>query len=245
MLLCADETSISIQGKRGYVWVLCNHEEVVFLCTESREGDFLKKLLVNFHSVLVSDFYSLYDSFDCPQQKCLVHLIRDLNEDLLKQGFNEELKSLAHDFAVLLKPMIETIDRFGLKSRFLKRHNRFVGGFYRKLAKSQYKTEVAERYKKRFENNRGTLFTFLKHDGIPWNNNNAEHAIKALALLRKEIGGSSNAVGISEYLVLLSILETCKCQGLDFFNFLRSGEKDIEVFAQSQHKRRRNYQLDT
>src|SRR5215831_11045296 len=24
------------------------------------------------------------------------------------------------------------------------------------------------------------LFTFLDHDGVPWNNNNAEHAIEAL-----------------------------------------------------------------
>ena len=28
------------------------------------------------------------------------------------------------------------------------------------------------------------LFTFLAYDGIPWNNNNAEHAIKAFARLR-------------------------------------------------------------
>jgi hypothetical protein len=49
------------------------------------------------------------------------------------------------------------------------------------------------------------LFTFLDYDGVPWNNNNAEHAIKAFARLRRTIGGTSTAKGIEEYLMLLSI----------------------------------------
>jgi hypothetical protein len=32
--------------------------------------------------------------------------------------------------------------------------------------------------------------------GVPWNDNNAEHAIKRFVHLRKAIGGSSTAKGI-------------------------------------------------
>ena len=46
---------------------------------------------------------------DCPQQRCLIHLIRDMNDDLLKEPFNDEMKSLVVDFAVLVKPIIETM----------------------------------------------------------------------------------------------------------------------------------------
>ncbi len=49
----------------------------------------------------------------CAQQTCLIHLIRDLNEDLYKEPFNEEFKELVGDVAALLKPMIETVDEFG------------------------------------------------------------------------------------------------------------------------------------
>ena len=80
------------------------------------------------------------------------------------------------------------------------------------------------------------LFTFLKYDGIPWNNNNAEHAIKAFAALRDVISGSSTAKGVDEYLTLLSICQTCMYQGLDFLGFMRSGEKDIDVFSALKHK---------
>ena len=222
-LIHADETKVSIKGKGAYVWVFTNLEEVAYYYTETREGDFLQELLREFKGVLVSDFYAAYDSINCPQQKCLIHLMRDLNDDLLKQPFNEELKELVREFATLLKPIVETVDRFGLKAHFLRKHKVFVERFYKKLSKCDYQSEIAAYYKKRFEKNRDKLFTFLDYDGIPWNNNNAEHAIKAFATLRKVIGGSSTETGIREYLILLSICETCKYNGINFLDFLRSG----------------------
>lgn len=237
-LIHSDETKISIKGKDAFVWVLTNLEEVVYFYTETREGDYLQKLLREFKGILVSDFYSAYDSINCPQQKCLIHLMRDLNDDLLKQPFNEELKELVREFAMLLKPMIETVDRFGLKAHFLRKHKVFVERFYKTLSKRDYQSEIAIYYKKRFEKNRNKLFTFLDYDDVPWNNNNAEHAIKAFATLRKVIGGSSTEKGIREYLILLSICETCKYKGVTFLDFLRSGEKDIDVFIRAEQKRR-------
>src|ERR1700722_2620354 len=68
----------------------------------SREGAFLKKFLKGFTGVLISDFYAAYDSLNCPQQKCLVHLIRDFNDDIHANPWDEELKSLAGDFGNLL-----------------------------------------------------------------------------------------------------------------------------------------------
>jgi Transposase IS66 family len=179
---------------------------------------------------LVSDFYAVYDAINCPQQKCLIHLIRDLNEDLLGQPFNGELRELVRDFALLLNPMIETVDRFGLKTYFLRRHKISVERFYKKLSKRNYESEIAVKYKKRLDKYRDKLFKFLDHDDVPWNNNNAEYGIKAFALLRNIIGGTSSAKGIREYLVLLSVCETCKYKGASFLDFLRSGEKDIDLF---------------
>jgi predicted RecB family nuclease len=226
----ADETKISIEGKNAFIWSLTNLEEVAYFYTETRDGDFLQELLKEFKGVLVSDFYATYDSVNCPQQKCLIHLMRDLNNDLLKEAFNEELKVLVRKFAMLLKPIIETIDQFGLKAHFLRKHKVFVEDFYKEISQCNYKSDIVVKYKKRFEKNRDKLFTFLDYDGIPWNNNNAEHAIKTFATLRKVIGGSSSDKGIGEYLTLFSICETCKSKGVSFLTFLRSGEKDIDVF---------------
>src|SRR6267378_3049747 len=97
-MLQVDETRVSVKGKTGYVWVLSNLHEVAFVYAETREGDFIRALLREFRGVLVSDFYAAYDSLNCPQQKCLLHLIRDMNDDLLDNPFDEELQMLTKPF---------------------------------------------------------------------------------------------------------------------------------------------------
>lgn len=233
-LVHADETMANIKGISAYVWVLTSMNYVVYIFAETREGELIQKQLSNFKGVLVSDFYAAYDSINCPQQKCLIHLMRDLNDDILNNPFDEQLKHIASKFAEVLKPMVETIDRYGLKSYFLRKHLIHAERFFTEIIDVDYSSEAAIKYKQRFEKNRDKLFTFLNYDGIPWNNNNAEHAIKAFAALRDVIAGSSTAKGLDSYLVLLSICQTCKYQGLDFLDFMRSGEKDIEAFAASK-----------
>jgi predicted RecB family nuclease len=230
ILVHADETKISVGGKDAFVWVLTNLEEVVYFYSPTREGRTIEALLQGFAGVLVSDFYAAYESIKCPQQKCLIHLIRDLNDDLLKQPFDEELKEFAREFAVLVRVIVETIDQFGLKTRFLRRHLSSVERFYERLAERDYRTDIGAKWKRRFEKNRDKLFTFLRYDGIPWNNNNAEHAIKAVAKLRTTIGGTTSEKGIRDFLTLLSICQTCHYKGASFLDFLRSGETDVDEF---------------
>jgi len=61
-----------------------------------------------------------------------------------------------------------------------------------------------------------------------------EHAVKPLAALRQIIKGITSEKGIRDYLVLLSICETCKYMGLDFLDFVRSGIKDLHSFRDSR-----------
>ena len=239
VLLHADETKISVGGSEGFVWVFANLNEVAYVFAESRESDWVQIFLKDFRGVLVSDFYAGYDAIECPKQRCLIHLLRDLNDDLLKHPYDEDLKRLGKAFADLVGPMIETVDRYGLKARFLKKHLSSVRRFYRDLSRMNFSSEVSKKCQERFERNREELFTFLGYDGVPWNNNNAEHAIKAFAMLRQVINGVTSEKGIKEYLILLSVCQTCKYMGVDFLDFLRSGEKDIHTFAESRCGRRR------
>ena len=81
------------------------------------------------------------------------------------------------------------------------------------------------------------MFTFLSFDGVPWNNNNAEHAVKAFANLRQVIDGPTSESGLRDYLVLLSLCETCKYKNVDFLGFLRSGAKNVDDFANGRLNR--------
>jgi hypothetical protein len=94
-------------------------------------------------------------------------------------------------------------------------------------------------YGQRFLKYRDRLFTFLDYDGVPWHNNNAEHAIKHFAKYRRLTNGQVTANGLQPYLVLLSIYQTCVYKKVSFLDFLLSGEKDVDAFVEARRKRRR------
>ena len=85
-------------------------------------------------------------------------------------------------------------------------------------------------FQKRFTKNQGVLFTFLEYDGVPWNNNSAEHAIKAFADFRKRMGQSFTRTTLPEFLILLSVWQTCKSKGINFLKFLCSKQQDIDLY---------------
>ena len=144
-VLHVDETRANVQGKSAYVWVLTSLEDVFYVYSDTREGGMIQDLLSSFKGVLVSDFYAVYDTVACEQQKCLVHLVRDLNDDLLANPF-DELKHLAESFGALMKPILETTGRWGLKRHFLHKHLVFVWRFYRNLERRSFRSEVAVRW---------------------------------------------------------------------------------------------------
>ena len=233
LLVHGDETKLKLKSESGYVWAFTNMEEVVYIYTPTREGTILDDLLNGFQGVLVSDFYAAYDSPKCQQQKCFIHLIRDINDDLFHNPFDEELKHLAQKIVALLRPIIDTIDRFGLKRHYLNKHKVDVERYFKYLLTEEFRSELAGKYKKRMLKYRDKLFVFLDHDGIPWNNNNAENAIKFFASRRKFMGASYTKNTIHDHLIFLSILQTCKRKNLNFLQFLRSGLLDLDEFAAS------------
>ena len=142
-LLHADETKMSVKGKVGWVWAFTNLEDVAFIYSDTRDATVVESMLDGFDGVLVSDFYAAYDSPKCAQQKCLIHLIREINDDLFKNPFDDELKALAAEFTELLCVIIETVDRFGLRQGHLRKHEVQATRFFTRVARMQFASEPA------------------------------------------------------------------------------------------------------
>jgi predicted RecB family nuclease len=229
-----DETKINIQGVDHYVWVFTDGRHVVFRMTETREADIVREVLAGYQGVLVSDFYPGYDGVPCRQQKCLVHLVRDVNDDLWAAPFDKELEGFAVTVQSLLVPILEAVDRFGLKVRHLRKFEKEVERFYDKnITGREYTSEATVKYQKRFIRYRESLFTFLTQDGIPWENNMAERAVRQLAVQRK-ISGSFFKRVAPQYLLLLAISQTCRFQGKSFLKFLLAKETDVDSFRRTR-----------
>lgn len=239
-ILHVDETVVHLRGgQTGYVWVLTNMDKVYYFYKPSRETSFLSEMLTPFSGVLVSDFYTGYDALDCAQQKCLVHLVRDIDEDLLRNPVDTELKTIASELGNLLREIIQTVDRYGLKSRHLGKHKQRVFRFLQSLVAKDFVSDMANKYKKRFQKSGAKMFTFLDHDGVPWNNNNAEHAIKRFAKYRRDGDGRFTEHTVTEYLILATVIETCDFNNVNVLKFLLSKETTLAgLFKMAKRKDR-------
>jgi Transposase IS66 family/RNase_H superfamily len=216
-----DETSIPLKGQSGYVWVFATTHSVFYHYTPTRNTDFLRDLLKDYKGVVVSDFYPGYETLDVTRQKCLIHLIRDLNDDLFKVPYDEEYRLLVSAFGTLLRGIIETIDRHGLQKVHLERHTADVELFYRAFVEGDHTSELSVRYSKRLKKHWDELWIFLHHDDVPWNNNNAEVGIKAFAQHRHGVKGMMREQGLREYLQMLTVAQTCRYRNLSFLDYLR------------------------
>jgi len=148
-----------------------------------------------------------------------------------------ELKTIAAEFGTILRAIIQTVDRYGLKSRHLKKHKKIVSRFLHSMVSNDFVSETANKYKKRFQKSGAKMFTFLDHDGVPWNNNNAEHAIKRFAKYRRDADGRFTERTLTQYLVLATVFETCEFNNVNILKFLLSKETTLAgLFKMARRK---------
>lgn len=233
-----DETPVKLRKTAGYVWILATTDKVYYMFKDSREGEFLKDLLSRFSGVLVSDFFTAYDSIGCRHQKCLIHLMRDINDDLRRHPFDSELRLVAEQFGRVLGDAVSSIDRWGLNKYHLHKHVKQAERMLTKLSQKQFVSEPALKYQKRFEKYGLRMFTFLSEDGVPWNNNNAEHAVHYFAKLRRLTDGTFTEGSIGELLALVSVLQTCKYSGVNPLRFLLSAQDTLSGLSAMAGTRR-------
>ena len=160
------------------------------------------------------------------------------NEDLNNLPFDFEYKKFVLEVRSLIIPIMKDVLEYGLKKRPLNKFKKEVEKFYKKnIFDRLYKSDITLKYQKRFARYQDSLFTFLDRDGIAWNNNLAERAIRPLAVHRDHSAPWHEAP-TRNYFVLLGIQQTCRYQNKSFFRFLFSEETDLDNF--NPRKSRRN-----
>ena len=153
-----------------------------------------------------------------PPTKCLVHLIRDLNDNL-SNPFNLEFEAFVFEVQNLLMPIFVAVETYGLKRRHLQSPPVIERVYQKHIVDRAYTSDITIKYQKRLQRYRDSLFTFLDEDGIPWQNNMAERALRHLAVQRK-ISGSFFERVTHHFLLLLGIAQTCRFQDKSFLKFL-------------------------
>jgi transposase len=71
-----DETSWLLHGDRQWLWVMANPSVAYFQIHSKRSKAAFAQLIADWHGILVSDGYRVYQYWEGLRQSCLAHLIR-------------------------------------------------------------------------------------------------------------------------------------------------------------------------
>jgi transposase len=222
----ADETGWRTNGKNGFLWTLSTADHTVYHVDRSRSAKVIAELLGEAFGgrgdqTLVSDFYSVYDQFDGPQQKCLAHLLRELRDTIAKRpelaqhAFFKRCKRLVQDMLRLKK------HRGKLKAEIYRRRVERVERRLQALANPTWNDADADRLSGRLHKYRAKLTTFLHKKEVDGTNNAAERALRPAVVMRKITGGSRSAQGAKAWSILASVMRTAEQQGRDVFETLK------------------------
>jgi len=189
-----DETGWRINGQPAWAWCFRDPRLAIFLIDHHRSRDVILRVLgTTFAGTLVSDFYAAYNGLDCPKQRCLVHLLRELaklREELPWQSvraFIQPLIDLFRDALALGKGREQLSP-----SAFAQAHRAILDRFDDLMLKSRSTQPDCLRIWRRLFKHCEELFTFLQDPRVPADNNGSERDIRSLAAARQD-GGTHRA----------------------------------------------------
>ena len=218
-----DETGWREDGRNGYVWHVGTPAGVrYFEYHHSRAGAVANQMLGDdFTGVLVSDFYAAYNDTPGGQhQRCWVHLLRDLHE--LKRAHAQQAEVVT--WAQAVKRLYERAQAVAQRLRAAERppparepaYQRLVGAAVALGARfAQAAGHPCHALAQRLLRHQGELFTFVRRDDVPADNNGAERGVRPVVVARKISGGTRSAQGSDTRMVLTSLCETWRAQGLN------------------------------
>lgn len=223
----ADETGWREDGVNRYLWTFSTPTHCYYTSGSREKGMVDTVLGPEFSGVLVSDFYAAYDHYDGVQQKCWVHLLRDLDAlvraepadaglrawaDAVHQVYTDAVAEAAALTARAAGAAERQDRRWAFEQRLWAVCEPFAGD----------ETAPQARLCRRVDKYRHALFSFVREAGVPAHNNAAERSVRHEVISRKISGGTRSAHGTETRTTLATLFGTWRLQGLDPYLACRS-----------------------
>jgi hypothetical protein len=209
-----DETGWRTDGRNGYLWAVTDPRHTLYHVDKGRSGKVIEDLLGRaYPGTVTCDFYSAYGRLDCPKQRCLAHLLRELRDTAEKHpAFAEGV--FRREAARLVKDMLALKRKWdGLTDECYTRRACRIEDRLERLAKGAYDEPHAARLAKRLLRHRAELTRFLWERDLDGTNNAAERALRPAVVMRKVTGGSRSPAGAEAWARLASLMRTASQQG--------------------------------
>ncbi len=234
-VLHGDETGWRMDGQRWYMWVFCNRDIVYFHPDESRASKVPKDIVgEDYNGVMHADFYGAYNIFK-NIQRCLVHLLRKLKEELEVAPEEKSLLKLKKGVKDIIQrgEEIKTLPETSKRKLEIRKLERKLQALMKIKSTNKEATVLVNRIKR----HKNELLQFVKHKEAEYHNNRAERTIRKIVIFRKLSFGSRTPEGPQYHAMLTSVLETCRLKGRSILVFLKdvlnTPDEKIHVIAKS------------
>lgn len=214
-VLHGDETGWRVNGKTHWLWCFSAPDLTYYMIDRCRGSPALLKFFQQeFAGTLVTDFWAAYNAVACcKRQKCLVHLLRDLEHVETYRCVNQDWPAFAKKLRRLIGDAIRLWKRDAVPADEYASRRARLDGRLAELIEAPWSHTDACRLVKRLRRYRGDLFTFLDEPGVPFDNNQAERAIRPAVIIRKNSQSNRSQRGAHTQAVLMSVYRTLKQRG--------------------------------
>jgi transposase len=214
-VLHADETGWRVNGKTRWLWCFSTVDLTFYMVDRCRGSPALLRFFQQeFGGTLVSDFWGAYNAVVCSKrQKCLVHLLRDLEHVEAYRPVNQDWPAFAKKLRRLLGDAIRLWKREAVPPAEYASRRARLDRRLQELIETPWDHPDARRLVKRLRRHQNELFTFLDEPGVPFENNHAERAIRPAVIIRKNSQSNRSDRGAETQAILMSVYRTLKQRG--------------------------------
>jgi len=208
-----DETGWKVNGANHWLWAMVNERLAYYEIHPSRGSKIARALLGdNFKGTLISDFYSAYNKLGSRQQKCLVHLLREMRQ--LRQ------RDPTQDFLLpyrKLKRIIQDALRLNERRQNLgpivfNRRKELLNERLISFGCSVQSHKDWKRLSARILKHHKSILAFLDVPGLPSNNNAAERSIRGHVIIRNRSYQNRTQKGAEAHSTLTSLIRSLELQ---------------------------------
>ena len=211
--LHADETGWRVNGKPSWLWCFTNPRVTCYMIDRSRGFPALSRFFKEvFEGILITDFWRAYGRITQHRQTCLVHLFRELGK-VSERNISEEWQSFKKKLVRLLRDAMRLDKSEDVPIETKERRKERLHGRLDDLVGREYQDADCRRLRKRLEEHREHLLTFLDYEGVSADNNRAEREIRPAVIMRKNSFQNKSKDGAVVQAVLMSIYRTLKLRG--------------------------------
>ncbi len=216
-----DETGWRIDGQTAWAWCFRDPRLALFLIDRRRNREVIVRVLGPcFAGTLVSDFYAAYNGLDCPKQRCIVHLLRELvklRKELPWQSVRAFVQPLIELFqdAIALGKQRNAI----APEAYYQAYDGLIERFDTLVLGTKTTNSDCQRIRKRLFKHCDELFTFLDDPRVPADNNGAERDIRSLAAARNDGGTHRTDWSAAAFARIKSVIATGMKNGVRFIEY--------------------------